>query len=195
MTALDSRTTTLEPRIALSRADASAALADVAAAQTRSETLRGYQSAAPHLIIWGIAWAAGYTATDLAPRWSGLAWLCVCVLAVIADIVVARADRADTGQGAAMGWLFLIFFAFVGATIAIMQPHEPQQVGALIPLVVAASYAVIGVMGMPRLLVLAGLMAALTLAGFFALPAHFLLWMAVIGGGSLVLGGLWLRRA
>jgi hypothetical protein len=35
--------------------------------------------------------------------------------------------------------------------------------------------------------------AALTLGGFFFLPAHFLLWMAVVGGGALVLAGLWLR--
>ena len=178
----------------LSRAEASAALADVEAAQTRSATMRGYQSAAPHLIIWGIAWAVGYTATDLAPAWTNAAWPAVVVLGTIADIVVARADRLESGHGVAMGWLFLTFFVLVGGTIAIMQPHDPRQVGAFIPLVVAAAYAIIGVLGAPRLLVLSAIMAALTLAGFFALPAHFLLWMAAVGGGSLVLGGLWLRR-
>jgi hypothetical protein len=35
----------------------------------------------------------------------------------------------------------------------------------------------------------------LTIVGFFVLPAIFMLWMAVVGGGALVLGGLWLRRA
>ena len=37
--------------------------------------------------------------------------------------------------------------------------------------------------------------AVLTLVGFFLLPMHFLLWMAGVGGGALILTGLWLRRA
>ncbi len=182
--------------MAVTRADASAALADVAAAQRRSATLRGYQSAAPHLIIWGIAWAAGYTITDLAPRWINVAWLAIIVLGILADIAVARLDRpTGTGQGARAGWLFLIFFVFIGGTIAVMQPGDPRQVGAFIPLVVAVGYAIAGALGAPRLLVLGGIVAVLTLGGFFVLPAHFLLWMAAIGGGSLVLGGIWLRQA
>ena len=178
----------------VSRAEASAALADVDVAQSRSAQLRGYQSAAPHLIIWGIAWAVGYTATDLAPGWTNAAWLTVVPAGVVADIVVARADRPGNGAGAAIAWLLLIFFALVSGTIAVMQPRDPRQIGAFVPLVVAASYAIVGVMGAPRLLVLAGIIAALTVGGYFALPAHFVLWMAAVGGGSLVLGGLWLRR-
>jgi hypothetical protein len=43
-------------------------------------------------------------------------------------------------------------------------------------------------------MVLAGVVvAALTLIGFFGLPQYFLLWMAVVGGGALILGGFWLR--
>ena len=35
---------------------------------------------------------------------------------------------------------------------------------------------------------------ALTLGGWFWLPEYFLLWMAAVGGGSLILVGLWLRK-
>jgi hypothetical protein len=35
----------------------------------------------------------------------------------------------------------------------------------------------------------------LTLFGYVTLASHFYLWMAVVGGGALVLAGLWLRRA
>jgi hypothetical protein len=58
----------------VSRADATDALRDVAAAEARSATLRGYQSASPHLIIWGVAWAIAYTVSDLAPVWANVAW-------------------------------------------------------------------------------------------------------------------------
>ena len=179
----------------LSPADASAALAELQEAQSRSATLRGYQSAAPHLIIWGMVWFVGYIATALAPAWSGPVWLCLAIGGTAAGILAARADRPTGGKRAIMGWLLLIFFLFIGATFAIMRPAEPGQIGAFIPLVVAVAYAIAGLLGAARLLVLGAALAALTLGGFFALPAQpFLLWMAVVGGGSLVLGGLWLRR-
>jgi hypothetical protein len=36
---------------------------------------------------------------------------------------------------------------------------------------------------------------ALTLIGYFFVGGWFDLWMAVINGGGLVLGGLWMRRS
>jgi hypothetical protein len=38
-------------------------------------------------------------------------------------------------------------------------------------------------------------MAALTLVGYYLFPAYFFFWMAVVGGGALMLAGLWLRTA
>jgi hypothetical protein len=75
-----------------------------------------------------------------------------------------------------------------------MSPVNGRQIEAFIPLVVAASYAVMGCWVGLRLTVAGGALAALTLCGFFFVPAYFSLWMAVVGGGALVLGGLWLRR-
>ena len=37
-------------------------------------------------------------------------------------------------------------------------------------------------------------LAVLTLVGFFAFPALFSLWMAVVGGTALILGGVWMLR-
>ena len=182
--------------MALSRADASAALQDVAAAEARSSTLRGYQSASPHLIIWGVAWAFAYTVSDLAPHWTNIGWLGIVAIATTGDILAARADRKnEDGMGAFVGAIFGIIAIFTAGTLAVMAPHDPRQVGAFIPLVVAGAYAIMGLFDGPRLLILGGALAALTLFGFFALPAHFLLWMAAVSGGSLILGGLWLRRA
>ena len=177
----------------VSRADASAALIDVAEAEARSATFRGYQSTAPHLIIWGVAWAVAYTISDLAPHWANPAWFAIVAVATLGDILAARADR-KTGSGAVVAGLFVIVGIFIGATFAVMAPTDPRQVGAFIPLVVAGGYAIMGLMNAPRLLILGGALALLTLFGFFALPSHFLLWMAVVGGGSLILGGVWLRQ-
>jgi hypothetical protein len=37
--------------------------------------------------------------------------------------------------------------------------------------------------------------AALTLIGYFLTGDWFHLWMAVVDGGGLILGGLWMRRS
>ena len=46
-----------------------------------------------------------------------------------------------------------------------------------------------------RMLPLGLALIALTTLGYFMLPNHFLYWMAGVGGGGLILGGLWLRSA
>jgi hypothetical protein len=88
-----------------------------------------------------------------------------------------------------------VFGVFAVSVIAVMQPHDPRQTGAFFPLLIAAGYGVFGSFGAPRVLALGAALAALTLAGFFTLRDIFSLYMAVVGGGGLILGGLWLRRA
>jgi hypothetical protein len=83
---------------------------------------------------------------------------------------------------------------FVAGTFAVMAPHDPRQPAAFFPLVVAAGYGILGAMGATRLLIIGAAIAALTLGAFFTLGDLFFPWMAVVGGGGLVLGGLWLRR-
>jgi hypothetical protein len=46
-----------------------------------------------------------------------------------------------------------------------------------------------------RLAVTGLALAVLTLVGYYLFPAYFLLWMAVVGGGALILAGAWLRTA
>ena len=57
------------------------------------------------------------------------------------------------------------------------------------------TYALIGLFfNAPRLTIAGAVVAALTLGGYFYLPSHFMLWMAVVGGGSLILAGVWMRQ-
>ena len=76
-----------------------------------------------------------------------------------------------------------------------MAPLSHRQIGAFIPLVVAAGYALRGIWGGTRFFVAGGAIAILVLVGYFLLPGYFDPWMAAVGGGALVLAGIWLRRA
>jgi hypothetical protein len=64
-----------------------------------------------------------------------------------------------------------------------------------VPLVIAATYVGLGIAVGRRRAFTGIALGVLTLVGFFALPSIFMLWMAAVGGGALVLGGLWLRQA
>jgi hypothetical protein len=111
---------------------------------------------------------------------------------VIGDVLISWRDRPC--NWALFAGIFLTFFAFVAATMSIMHPRDPRQVAAFVPLVVAAAYAVLGMSLGQRFIFIGLALGLLTLIGFFALSSFFMLWMAAVGGGALVLGGLWLRR-
>ena len=84
--------------------------------------------------------------------------------------------------------------AFIGAIIVVLAPIQQNRVDAIIPLVVAAAYALAGLRFGLRFAACGVVLGALTVFGFFEAGAHFGLWMAVVGGGCLFLTGFWLRR-
>jgi hypothetical protein len=185
--------------MSVTQQDAAEALRLVDEAGARSEMLRGYQSTAPHLILWGIIYALAYALSYMRPAQSNLIWIVLASLGSVGSVVAASLDQRERASSDGNGWLvipalFLTFLGFIAASSAIMQPHDPRQVGAFVPLVVAVGYIVLG-LGVGSRIALAGVaLAALTLVGFFAFPGIFELWMAVVGGGTLILSGLWLRR-
>jgi hypothetical protein len=175
--------------------EASQALDQVAEAQARSETLYGYWRGAPHLILWGILWTAGFGLADVFPTHVTVIWSVVTPVGIAAGIVI---DRARDGEPASRDWRFAIialaFAAFFFATFSILKPHGIDQVSAFICLVVALVYVLMGLWFGLRYVLGGMLVAALTLSGFFLLHSHFSLWMASVGGGALILTGLWLRK-
>ena len=58
-----------------------------------------------------------------------------------------------------------------------------------------AIYAAIGLWLGLRYILAGAFMAAATLGAYFFLREYFFFWMALVGGGSLILTGFWLRRA
>jgi len=177
--------------MSLSQQDAAAALREIEDAQARSVTLRDYQRAAPHFLIWGILWAVGYGLSDAFPPQANAIWAVIVPIGLVAGLFVARRSPSRWRYGAAV----LAILAFLGASITVMAPISGRQVAAFIPLFVALMYVLRGIWGGTRYIVAGVIIAGLTLTGFVFLGGHFLLWMAVVGGGALVLAGVWLRQA
>lgn len=152
------------------------------------------------LIITGIVWLVGFTATQfltgpiVASIWIGISIL-GSVLATVMGIRVGRrmrsASSAVTGKRIAIFWVLLVLFAI--ASIAVARPADGKQLTLLIIL-----FAMTGQMGMGLLLSFSATwwtvpVVALALIGYFFVPAWFYLWMALLGGGVMIVLGLYIR--
>jgi hypothetical protein len=180
--------------------EAATSLKEIERAGRRSALAYSYASASPHLIMWGILWMIGYGVSDLNYRIGGLFWIVLTLCGLLASIFIGRQQTADghaqpgrSGTSLKFAATFFAIGLFITAAYAIFGHTGVRQQAAFVPLIVALIYSVLGIWKGPRFLVMGMLIAALTLGGFFFLKEHFLLWMAMVGGGALVLGGLWLR--
>jgi hypothetical protein len=179
----------------LSRDEAESTLRDISKTERRSSELFGYRYGAPHLFLWGAIWMVAYGATYARPEWS-IIWPILVVVGSVGSFWLGwrtKSARSDT-----FGWryvaTFVAVFLFISAIFAIMPPKTSAQIAAFFPILVALFYLLIGIWTRgTRMMILGVAVGALTLFGYFYLPVYFLLWMAVVGGGGMILGGFWLR--
>lgn len=181
----------------LNTAEARSTLRDIEQTEARSAEFIYSRYAAPHLLLWGAVWIVGYGLGAIRPELSGV-WMILGPLGGVGSMVIGmRSSRGRKGYaGVASLLAALIIFAFFFAAFAILRPSSGAQIGAFVPLVIGLFYCLGGLaLRMVRLFILGAAVMALTAAGFFLLPAWFMAWMAIVGGGSLILAGLWLRSA
>ena len=152
------------------------------------------------LIVTGIVWLVGFACTQFLSGeivryiWTGLS-IFGGILATIWGFRMSRhvhsPAAAATAKRVGLFWLFLIFYCI--ATISISWPMDGKQVTILILL-----FALIGHLSMGLLLSFAAVwwplpITALALLGYFLLPDIFYLWMALLGGGVMIVLGLYIR--
>ncbi len=177
----------------VTREDASAALDDIDSTMERTRRGLGYRSAAPHLFIWGVVWMLGYGLSALMPTFA-LHWPAL----VLAGAIASGVAGAHMGGVPGGGWKFAasacLATGFFIALFAILPPLGHQQVGVIFPLIVSALYGGVGIWACQAKLGVTGAIVGVTaLAAYFLLPAWFDAVMAILGGGALLLGGLWMR--
>lgn len=181
--------------MALSSEQASQALRELEAVTQRSGQLYRYQRFAPMLMLWGVIWLVGFALSHFLPANAGWVWIALDIVGVSGCIYLGRRGKQDASNSTSWRWLASAFsiIVFYIVVLNILQPVSGPQAAALISLIVALCYFLGGIWIGARLAVTGIAVAALTLFGFYMLPAYFLLWMAVVGGGALILAGVWLR--
>jgi hypothetical protein len=190
----------------LTREDASQALGEIDSAGRRTRQVRSYGYAAPFLILWGLIWLGANTVMDIEPALGGRVWLAGDLIGLPATLwLTIRQSRgadpqtqawfkADRSRGLRIGMMWMTIILFFAAAFSIIAPLSGRQGNAFISLFWACAYMATGAWIGWRLFAIGVVTAAGILVGYHLIDQHYFLWMGVVGGGSLIAGGLWLRK-
>jgi hypothetical protein len=191
----------------ISSTEAAEALRDIAQTDRRTRVSGAYHVASPHLILWGLIWAAGYAGCGLMPpqQW-GMVWLPLILVGVVGAIVIGKRAGAMSGGGAAASGRFgfsigksmtlaLAIGLFIGSVDFIFQPVSPLPYLVFPALITAMIYVLLGVLlGLPRYTAIGAVIFLVSMLGFIYAKPFLPFWIAAAGGGGLILGGLWMRK-
>jgi len=182
--------------MSLSSKEAAASLSQVEEASRRSSQLYFYHRSSPHLIMWGIIWIIGYGGTGLFPLYSNPLWAVLVLIGCGGGVILGRCSKPDGIKSGPYAWRFAALWAvilfFVFATYAILQPQHGRQFAAYPALITGSVYMAVGLWSGLRYVISGMVVVALTLVGFFYIEPIFF-WFAAVGGGAMILTGLWFR--
>ena len=177
--------------------EAASALSDIDSIVQRVRRSQIYQVGSLMLILWGVLVFAGNIASFLWPRAAGYIWIAVNATGVVGSFAVgALVSRRMSlpGFDVRMVAAFLLFFAF-GILWSVMLGHfSPRQLGVFWPTYFMMVYTIVGLWVGAAFVAIGLGITTLTVIGYFLSGDVFDLWMAVVNGGGLILGGLWMRR-
>jgi hypothetical protein len=177
--------------------EAIAALDDVEAITRRVRQSQIYRLSSLLMILWGVLTAVGNVLTYLWPIYARITWLGVYVLGVAASVVLGGMERKRSGTNTfdlRVLAAYLLFFAFGFLWTVGLVHLPPHLLGVFWPTYFMLAYAIVGLWFGAAYVAIGLGIAALTLIGYFFAGHWFDLWMAVVNGGGLVFGGLWMRR-
>jgi len=177
--------------------EAQAALADINDVVARVRRSRIYDRASLIAVACGVLVAAGNVANFLMPVYWSAIWITVNALNVVAVAAVSFIDYPKTGVRSfdfRVLAAFLMFFGFGLLCTQVLGHFGGRQQGTFWPIYFMLFYCLAGLWFGRAFLAIGLSIIALTLIGYFFIGGPlFLLWMAAVNGGGLVLSGFWMR--
>jgi hypothetical protein len=152
------------------------------------------------LIIWGVVWLLGFLGSQFLPiETAGYVWIGLDTLGGILSAVIGiRMNRGvrslssgTSGKRIAIFWMLL--FLYCVASIAVAWPADGKQLAMFIILFVMVGWLAMGLLLSFTSIWPGVIITALALVGYFLLPGIFNLWMAILGGGGMIVLGLYIR--
>lgn len=190
----------------ISREEAARALSEIDSANKRTASMQQYRHLSPHLILWGFIYLVANSLTQFSPANGMLAWNTLPWLGAVGSMVIGYRSRKlhlpSTQVTNAMQrqhslrivLTMLAVMAFFISSFCVLPNPDIKQANAFVSLFWGAYYMVVGIWLGWRMLVVGVLTMSSILIAFFAIPEHYFLWMGLVTGSLLMLGGFWLRR-
>ncbi len=153
------------------------------------------------LIIWGLVWTLGFGATHFLGPTSpkvGIVWNVLVLLGAVASFGVGAylGKRVHSPQGLQIAFFWLIWIVYSALIVYFARPRTGDQISLLISLLAMMGYVVSGLFYRSRFLAGLGLVVTVVMIiGYLAFPGYFNLWMAALGGGSLIAAGAYILYA
>jgi len=175
-----------------------AAIQQVVQRTRRSIADSGYSTM---LIITGSVWLIGYLGTQFLTGPIVITiWIAVSLVggALATILGIRRGKRVRNPSNLAttrrIGLFWLLLVLFCAASIAVAWPMDAKQLTVFIIL-----FIMIGQLAMGLIFSFASVwwvlpISTLALAGYFFVPDYFYLWMALLGGGSMIALGLYIQQ-
>jgi hypothetical protein len=177
--------------------EAAQALSDISDIVRRVRQSRTYDVASQMIILWGVLVLAGNLANYIWPRQAGFIWLGVNLLGVVGSVAIAfNFARRKGGQRVGVRILvaFVMIFAFGILCTCVLGHFGPREMATFWPIYSMLFYCIAGLWFGYAFLALGLGISALVLTGYLFITGDaFLLWMAAVNGGGLILSGLWMR--
>jgi hypothetical protein len=178
--------------------EAAQALNDIEQIVQRVRQSRIYDLASQIMIATGVLVVAGNVANFLSPRHASYIWITVNVLSFAsAAALITMGSRTIGGQtfDFRVTAAYLIFYGFGILNTAVLGHFGPRELGAFWPIYFMLFYCIAG-LWFGRAFIAIGLaIIVLTLVDYFFVEGDaFLLWLAAVNGGGLIISGLWMRR-
>jgi hypothetical protein len=176
---------------------ASAALNDIDDVVRRVRQSQIYQISSTIITIWGVLVFAAYIANYTWPRQGYTIWTVTNLFGLAVTIAVGFVSNLRSGTRAfpIRSMITFVLIGVFGVFCSVVLGHfGPRQMIVFWALYGMLFYALAGLWFGYAFIVIAVCTTALTLIGYYYIGPAFLLWMAVVHGGGLVLGGLWMRR-
>lgn len=184
----------------LTRDEAASRLREIEAARSHSLTLFNYGLASPYFLLWGAMWIVAGGVGAASPGNAGIGWLIADFvgLAGTGYLVVSQTRRNPERDGRRSMFRFvaiaLVLAAFIVLTLKVFAPVTGVQVQTFITLLVAAIYAFAGCWFGLRYAVVGSVLALLAIGALHFAPAHLPLIVSLLGGGAIILAGVWMRH-
>jgi hypothetical protein len=150
-----------------------------------------------YMILWGAIWFLGYIGSHFTQDFfTGWIWLGLVGTGMVVSFILGMYFRTKMRFGSYGRVMFLWISLMIYAALVwwIAAPSSGEQASMLIVIFCMFGYVITGIWMEPTAAWVGGITTALAMIGYAFFLPYFYLWMALLGGGTLILSGIYILR-